>query len=153
MVSLELRVPPLAIFVLVAVAMRSLAGIAPALSFAFPGQTILALGLVLAGVLIGALALGAFRRAQTTFHPMRPGEASTLVTSGVYRYSRNPMYLGVLLVLWGWAVHLDNALAFIGLPVFVAYLNRFQIKPEERALRAKFGAAYADYAKSVGRWL
>ncbi len=153
MVKLELRIPPVALFILVAVAMRALSGILPALSFAFPGKSIVGAALAIAGVLVAAAGLFAFRRAQTTFDPTRPERASALVARGVYRFSRNPMYLGILLVLLGWAVQLANVLAFLGLPVFVAYLDRFQIAPEERALRAKFGAAFAAYEKSVRRWL
>jgi protein-S-isoprenylcysteine O-methyltransferase Ste14 len=67
--------------------------------------------------------------------------------------SRNPMYVGLLLLLAGWALHLSHPLALLGLPAFVAYMNRFQIAPEERALRAKFGPAYEDYARAVRRWL
>ncbi|MFP5406472.1 MAG: methyltransferase family protein, partial [Gammaproteobacteria bacterium] len=86
-------------------------------------------------------------------NPTRPGAASSLVLGGPYRFSRNPMYLGVLLVLVGWAVYLSNVLAFVVLPLFVLYLNRYQIAPEERALSARFGASFDEYRKSVRRWL
>jgi protein-S-isoprenylcysteine O-methyltransferase Ste14 len=153
MENLELRIPPVAVFVLVTVAMRALAGVVPALSFDLPGKTFVAIGLAVAGLLIGIVGLVEFARARTTFHPNHPEKASALVTSGVYRFSRNPMYLGVLLVIAGWAVHLANIAAFFGLPVFVAYINRFQIAPEERVLRAKFGASFTAYERSVRRWL
>lgn len=79
--------------------------------------------------------------------------AATLVVLGIYRFSRNPMYIGVLFALTGWAVFLSHALAFLFLPGVVAYLNRFQIAPEERVLLAKLGQAYATYMQSVRRWL
>ena len=153
MIKLELRIPPLALFVLVAVAMQVLAGIVPSLAFTLPGKTVIAVGLASVGVLLGVAGLVSFRRAKTTFHPMRPEQASALVTSGIYRFSRNPMYLGVLFVLAGWGAQLANVIAFSGLVVFVAYLNRFQIAPEERVLREKFGAAFAAYEKAVRRWI
>ena len=104
----------------------------------------------------GALALAgsiAFKRASTTINPLRPTNASSLVTSGIYRYTRNPMYLGLLLVLVGWAVHLSSVLALPGPLVFVFYIRRFQIEPEERVLAAKFGQSYSDYTSQVRRWL
>jgi protein-S-isoprenylcysteine O-methyltransferase Ste14 len=76
-----------------------------------------------------------------------------MVTSGVYGVSRNPMYVGFLLVLIGWAAFLSHALAFALLPLFVAYMNRFQIEPEERALSAKFGGQFQEYRRSVRRWV
>jgi len=76
-----------------------------------------------------------------------------MVTSGIYRLSRNPMYVGILLMLAAWAVYLANILSASWLPLFVGYMNRFQITPEENALLAKFGGAYASYLKTVRRWL
>ena len=76
-----------------------------------------------------------------------------LLTSGPYAFTRNPMYLGLLLVLLGWAAYLSNALACVFLPAFVLYMNRFQIGPEERALAALFGQAFLDYKNRVRRWV
>ena len=84
---------------------------------------------------------------------MKPESASSLVVSGIYRFTRNPMYLGMLLVLSGWAIFLSNALSFLFLPAYVVYMNRFQIGPEERALAAKFPQPFADYRSEVRRWL
>ena len=80
-------------------------------------------------------------------------QSSSVVASGVYRHSRNPMYLGLLLVLSGWALYLSNAAPALLLPAFVGYMNRFQIEPEERILAAKFGAPFTDYVAAVRRWL
>jgi len=73
--------------------------------------------------------------------------------SGVYRLTRNPMYLGFLLVLLGWAIFLSNALAFLLLPAFIFYMNRFQIEPEEKALTSLFGQQFVAYTSRVRRWL
>jgi protein-S-isoprenylcysteine O-methyltransferase Ste14 len=94
-----------------------------------------------------------FRRARTTVNPLKPESASSLVASGVYRVSRNPMYVGLCLVLLGWAVMLSNVLAYAIVPVFVLYMNRFQIGPEEAALERVFGADYVAYRARVRRWL
>ena len=113
----------------------------------------LAAAVVLGGGLIALAGVLEFHRAHTTVNPMAPQKASALVTSGVYRITRNPMYLGMLLVLAGWAVWLGNAAAFVGLPLFVAVLNLLQIAPEERVLRERFGDAFTRYAARVRRWI
>ena len=79
--------------------------------------------------------------------------SSCVVTWGVYSITRNPMYLGLLMILTGWAIFLSNALALLFLPLFVLYINRFQIKPEERALTAIFGQDYLAYQGRVRRWI
>ncbi len=103
-------------------------------------------GVALAGVL-------AFRRARTTVNPLAPQRASALVTSGIYRVTRNPMYLGMLIVLAGWAVWLGNAAAWLGLPLSVALLTVLQIRPEERILAERFGEDFKRYAARVRRWI
>jgi protein-S-isoprenylcysteine O-methyltransferase Ste14 len=95
----------------------------------------------------------AFRRAQTTVNPLTPQATSSLVTTGIYRYSRNPMYVGLLFVLAGWGCYLANGLALLVLPLFVASMTRWQIIPEERFMAAKFGAEFEAYKRSVRRWL
>jgi protein-S-isoprenylcysteine O-methyltransferase Ste14 len=98
-------------------------------------------------------ALVGFLRAKTTVNPIKPASTSSLVLTGPYRFSRNPMYLGQLLLLLGWATFLANGVAYLFAPVFVLYINRFQIVPEERSLCAKFGAEFLAYKARVGRWL
>ena len=83
---------------------------------------------------------------------LKPETASALVVAGIYRHTRNPMYVGFGLVLVGWGIFLGNALAFIFLPAFVLHMNRFQIRPEERALAKIFGPEFAAYQSRVRRW-
>ena len=115
----------------------------------------LAIALVVAGVGVAFMVLGgmAFRRAKTTSNPIKPHAASSLVITGVYRYTRNPMYVGATLVLVGWAFYLGSLPAFVGPVVFVLYITRFQIIPEERVLRGKFGPEFAEYQARVPQWL
>jgi protein-S-isoprenylcysteine O-methyltransferase Ste14 len=94
-----------------------------------------------------------FRVRRTTVNPTRPAAATALVQDGVYRWTRNPMYVGLALGLAGVAVGLSNLGAMVLLPAFVAWIDRFQIVPEERALLAKFAAAFTDYSARVRRWL
>jgi protein-S-isoprenylcysteine O-methyltransferase Ste14 len=125
---------------------------APLLRFDLPGQNWLAVVLISAGFLIGIAGVVTFRRARTTVDPRKP-RASSLVTWGVYALSRNPMYLGGLIMLLGWALFLSNALAFLFLPAYILYIDRFQIAPEERALTSLFGETYAAYQVRARRWL
>ena len=110
-------------------------------------------------ILIGAgllfvLAGGiSFRRARTTVNPLKPEAASALVTSGIYRYTRNPMYVGFALWLLAWGLYLASPLVLLGVLGFVLYMNRLQIAPEERALGRLFGADFAAYRQRVRRWL
>ena len=114
---------------------------------------ILAVLLVLTGLGIGLTAVLEFRKAQTTINPVNPESSSTLVDTGIFSKTRNPMYLGVLLILSGWAVYLANPLTAAGLLVFVLYITRFQIMPEERALTGIFAREFEDYCNRVGRWI
>jgi protein-S-isoprenylcysteine O-methyltransferase Ste14 len=97
--------------------------------------------------------LSLFLKLHTTPNPMRPGAATHLVTTGLYRYSRNPMYLGMLVMLLGWWIWLGSLTPILLLPVFVYVLVKMQIEPEEEALEAHFGDRYRDYKSSVPRWL
>jgi protein-S-isoprenylcysteine O-methyltransferase Ste14 len=150
---LELKVPPVALVFLVAALMWLVSWAMPALGFEFPSGNVLAASVAVAGAIISGLGIVSFRQARTTVNPMKPDSTSSLVVSGIYRLTRNPMYLGFLSVLFAWAIFLSNALAFVFLPVFVLYMNRFQIKPEEKALRALFGPQFVMYTARVRRWL
>lgn len=108
---------------------------------------------LLAGIGIMLLAAVTMSRANTTLLPFTPERASSLVTTGVFGYSRNPIYLGDVLLLLAWALWLQSVPALLGLMVFVAYMNRVQIAAEERALTLRFGQAYTDYCARVRRWL
>lgn len=151
--ALELKLPPVPLALAIGGLMWLAAGQWPALAFTLPGRIVVAAVLGVAGMAFAVAGVAAFRQAMTSFDPTRPGAASVLVSSGVYRYSRNPMYVGLLLMLGGWAAFLAHALGFLFLPAFVAYLNRFQIAPEERVLAAKFGADFAAYTEAAPRWL
>lgn len=125
----------------------------PALGFKVPGATILAAGLAAAGGLVALLGVAAFRRVKTTVNPLQPAAASHLVVAGIYRHTRNPMYLGMLLVLVGWGVFLDHALGLGLALLFIPLMNRLQIQPEERILAKIFGHHFTTYQSTVRRWL
>ncbi len=150
---LELRVPPLAVVFVTGVLMW-LADLAlPRLRMELPGRSVAAIALALAGSFCALAGVIEFRRARTTTNPMKPDGASTLVTGGIYTRTRNPMYLGFVLVLLGWGAYLQSSASFFLPPAFVLYMNRFQIGPEERILVGIFGDAFAAYRAKVRRWL
>src|SRR6185295_14404560 len=130
---LELKFPPVVVVVLTATLMWLVSRVVPEFAFGIPARDLLAVSLAVVGVGASILGIAAFRRARTTVNPMNPDASSALVRSGIYSRTRNPMYLGFLLILAAWAVFLSNVLAFFLLPAFVVYMNRFQIEPEERA--------------------
>ncbi|MDE3015125.1 MAG: isoprenylcysteine carboxylmethyltransferase family protein, partial [Gemmatimonadota bacterium] len=109
--------------------------------------------LVVVGGLIAGGAVWQFRDSDTTVDPRRPEAPSTMVTGGVYRWTRNPMYLAFALLLAGWACLLGGGRGLMLVPVFMLYLSRFQIRPEERALEELFEAEYREYADRVRRWI
>lgn len=151
--SLELKIPPLIVALILGLLMWLLAHLTPGLTAALPYRAAVAGLLLGAGVLVALAGVVEFRRAQTTVDPTRPRNASAVVTGGIYALTRNPMYLGFLLALAAWAAWLGNLPACLVLPAFVKYMNRFQIAPEERFLSGKFGAGYEAYLLRVRRWI
>jgi len=133
--------------------MWALAAAFPGFAVDFPYQTVLAGALIGGGLMLDLVSILSFRSAQTTVSPLAPERTSRLVTTGLYRYTRNPMYLGLLVILIGAGLLSGSLLAVAVLPGFVAYLTIFQIRPEERRLSALFGNEYERYRQEVRRWL
>jgi protein-S-isoprenylcysteine O-methyltransferase Ste14 len=148
---LELKILPAVIGAVTAMGMWLVSRALP--TFSFLPLRVVAVGMGLTGVAITGSAMLSFWRAHTTTNPMKPSSASFLVASGIYGFTRNPMYLGPFFVLVGWALYLGNALGFLFLPAFVLYMNRFQIEPEERALTTRFGQEFVAYTFRVRRWI
>lgn len=151
--SLELKIPPVVVSAAVAAVMLGAARLVPSGGFRWPFASVVAIGLVAAGIAVAVAGVVSFRRAKTTVNPLQPAGASSLVATGIYRRSRNPMYLGMLLVLLGLGVALGNALSLALALLFVPLMNWLQIGPEEKILAALFGAEYLAYRTQVRRWL
>ena len=153
MTTLETRFPPVALALTIGflmwIADRSL----PQFAFLLPIRGLLAITSGAFGAVIGIAGVIEFRRAQTTVNPLRPYAAGSLVVTGVFAWTRNPMYLGLALGLLGWSLWLGNFAAVVLLPVFVAYLSRFQIFPEEQVLERHFGTEFTEYRNRVRRWI
>jgi protein-S-isoprenylcysteine O-methyltransferase Ste14 len=151
--QLELKVPPPAVGLIVAAAMWQLARMFPLVDAPFLARISLAVVMAVLGLCLDLSALNLFFRKRTAINPMKPQNTSVMVVSGIYHFTRNPMYLGMACILIAWALYLDSVFALAGSVLFVLYINQFQIKPEERFLLNKFGTAYADYLKRVRRWV
>ena len=150
---LELKVPPVALFILVLVASYFSAQQLSAGTIGMPFKfIILGVGIVLSGV-IGLAGVWEFRKQKTTVNPIKVETASTVVDSGVFGYTRNPMYLGLFILLFCFGYFFQNIFSVLLSFAFVIYMNQFQIKPEERALEQLFGAEYVDYKQKVRRWI
>lgn len=151
--KLEMKVPPLLWGGLTALGMRWTARQCPGLEISLVHPWLWGALFAFAGAGVAFSGVSQFRRHQTTVNPLSGERVTSLVTDGVYRYSRNPMYLGMLLILVGWATLLANWAAFAYLPLFVKLLTELQIKPEERLLKEKFGQEYLEFLSSSARWI
>jgi protein-S-isoprenylcysteine O-methyltransferase Ste14 len=153
MKPLEHRIPPPLLLLILGGAMGAvlLGQTPPALPTVY--RCVFAVLFFLAAGVFGFPAIRAFAQARTTINPVAIDQASSLVTSGIYQVTRNPMYVALTLLLCAWAFWLARPLAALGPVAFVLFINRFQIVPEERVLVDKFGDAYQDYRKAVRRWL
>lgn len=153
MPSLELKIPPPIVALLCALVMWAIARntlpyfIRPELKWA------LIVIFVVMGMAFTMAGVFAFHRKKTTVNPLHPEKSSSLVTHGVYRITRNPMYCGMAMFLIAWAIFLDSPMAFAGLPVFIFYIHYFQIIPEEKILAKLFGETFTNYQAQVRRWL
>jgi protein-S-isoprenylcysteine O-methyltransferase Ste14 len=150
---LELKIPPPLVALLLALALYAALGPTAAAQAPGPVRWSLIGALVGLGAAFDLSAVWVFHRAKTTVNPLKPATASTLVSGGVYRITRNPMYVGMACFLIAWAAYLWTPWALLGPVAFVAYITRFQIRPEETVMANKFGADYRAYQARVRRWL
>ncbi|MEM9255896.1 MAG: isoprenylcysteine carboxylmethyltransferase family protein [Pseudomonadota bacterium] len=150
---LEHRIPPPIVAAAAAFAMWELARSSQSIDMGATVRNGLMLLTLIAGLAFTLGGIVSFRRANTTVNPLKPRQATALVTSGVYRLSRNPMYVGMLWLLLAWGFYLGSPLAFLPIPLFIWYISRYQITPEERALLDLFGTEFQAYRARVRRWL
>ncbi len=151
--KLELKIPPVAVAFAGIMSMWITSALIPQWTCRLPWRNEFAVSLIIIGALFGISGILAFRKINTTVNPMKPESASLLVATGVFSMSRNPMYLGLFFVLASWGVYLSHPLSLGCLLVFVGYMTRFQIIPEEKALLQLFGQEYGDYKRNTRRWL
>ncbi|MEN8798558.1 MAG: isoprenylcysteine carboxylmethyltransferase family protein [Flavobacteriaceae bacterium] len=149
---MALKIPPFLVYMIFGGLMYLLSMFLPVGYFDFFGRFILIKILIVLGMVICITAIVQFFRNKTTMDPSDPSKTTVLVTRGIYNYTRNPMYFSMLLFLLAWGLWLGNAFNTILAAGFVAYMNRFQIIPEETALKMRFGKAYVQYLAMVRRW-
>jgi protein-S-isoprenylcysteine O-methyltransferase Ste14 len=153
MSRLELRIPLDLVWLVAAGLTWLIATVTPRLHLSLAWRGPAAAALISAGVVLIVASRAALARADTTFSPVAPARSSSLVTTGVYRFTRNPMYLGMTLALVALAVLLASPEALVVSLAFVAYIDRFQVRPEERVLRVLFGTDCDAYRARVRRWV
>jgi protein-S-isoprenylcysteine O-methyltransferase Ste14 len=153
MSSLELKIPPDVVWLATAVLMWLGSRVTPALALPDVLRRVLGLSMIAAGTILIVAARLALQESATTWRPTEPGRTTTLVTSGVYRFSRNPIYLGMEIVLLSLAVVLASPVAALLSALFVVYVDRFQIQPEEMTLAVAFGQDFRDYTRRTRRWI
>lgn len=150
---MNLLIPPPIVALVSAGFIYSAAYLFPDLTFEIPFQTVFAALISLVGVTIDLVSVRRFFVSGTTVTPISPEKTSSLVTGGLYAFSRNPMYLGLAFILTGFTVWMANLAGFVVVAGFVLYITRFQIMPEEKVLSEKFGAIYEEYRSKTRRWL
>ncbi|MDZ7715196.1 MAG: isoprenylcysteine carboxylmethyltransferase family protein [Balneolaceae bacterium] len=150
---MKLKIPPALVAVFIAGMMWLLNYLLPVGNLYLPGTRLVAVTLFVIGGIIGVISLYQFFKIKTTINPHNPEKTSQLVVNGLYNVSRNPMYLALFILLVAYATVLHNIFNLLILPIFVWYMNRFQIIPEEQALSEKFGEDFEEYRSQVRRWL
>lgn len=150
---MKLLIPPPVQAIICAAGMWVVSQRFPSLDFTFAFQQYLAIAICALGILIDLVSVGLFAKLKTTVSPFSPHKTEKLVTTGFYQYTRNPMYLGMVVILTGLGIWLGNFGSFILIPGFMWFVTHFQIIPEEEILREKLGDEYENYTKRVRRWI
>lgn len=150
---LELLIPPPVVMLITALIMWLLDAFFPAFTFNLISSPIAAIIVGLIGLGISVAGSISFLRAKTTLNPKKLADTSILVISGIYRFTRNPMYLGILIMLVAWGMFLGNVLSLLWTITFILYMHRYQIQPEERFLQDKFGDEFVLYKTKVRPWI
>ena len=153
MKALELKIPPPVYALSLGIVMWFLNQSLPLLRFIESPWNKIGMAIIVIAIVLDSSSLFLFLKKRTTINPMKPTSTEGLVTAGLYKITRNPMYVGLLVILFGYAVWLGSLTPFLILPAFYWLITQMQIKPEERILEKKFGQEYLDYKNKVKRWL
>ena len=150
---MRLKTPPAVQLFISALLMWIISIYAANFRFIFKLSNELALFCLIIGGTIIVFGIAAFRKAETTVNPLHPDKASSLVNMGIYQYTRNPMYFGLLLILFSIGFYLQNLASMFVLPIYIWFISKYQIIPEEEALHKLFGQDYVNYQDRVRRWI
>ncbi len=150
---MELKVIPVVQVIIAVLLMIVFSKLWPELRLNWPAHKQIAIILFSLAIVVGISAIVSFKRHKTTVNPTKPEASTSVVSSGVYSWSRNPMYLAMLISLISVAYYLQHITALPVILIFIAYMTRFQIIPEEKMLTKIFSQQYLDYQSNVRRWL
>lgn len=153
MKSLENRFPPPFVTLIIGAAMWGVSKLTSPIPIEATLHYALTGVIGMFALIVGPAGILEFRRRRTTINPIQIDQASRVVTSGIFRFTRNPMYVGLTALLTTWAVWLAVPLSLLGPLAFALFTHRFQILPEERVMSAKFGRDYDEYRRRVRRWM
>lgn len=151
--ALELKIPPVLVVLIAAIGIYFTRVLVPINVLSIEHSKLIFYVIFAIGVIIGVTGAVTFKLAKTTVNPVEIDKASSLVSHGIFKYSRNPMYLAMVFVLIALAIRTQNVISPVFIVAFIAYMNRFQILPEERMLKKLFGQAYEVYLGKVRRWV
>ncbi len=153
MTKLEMKIPPVVVTLLTALLMWGSSLLLSQSHWSFTLRLLLFILLVIIGGSVALLGVWQFYKNKTTVNPIDPNNVNGIVCDGIYKYTRNPMYVGLALLLMGLVFLLGKLLLLFWVVFFVIYITKFQIKPEEQFLSNKFGKEFENYKKSVRRWV
>jgi len=151
MKSLETKIPPLIVVLFFLVLIFFLRNLLQVFTFTF--QIYVSFFFLCLATAFFSTGIIEFRKYKTTLNPLIPEESSALLTKGVFKFSRNPIYLALLNLLICFSIYLGSFFGLIILPLFVIYMNQFQIKPEEKAMLKLYGKEFENYCSKVRRWI
>ena len=118
----------------------------------FNYSNILSLFFFISGIIIIIISFQMFKRKKTTINPIKIEKASSLVTNGIFKYSRNPMYFGMVLILISTGIKFNFYGGILMIVIFICFITYFQILPEERAMLKLFGKDFINYKNKTRRW-
>ena len=153
MSSLELKIPPVIVFLVAALGLYFTPIVGTYSMILGSYIKVISIAVLFIAIFIGVLGVITFKKAKTTVHPVNITKTSSLVTNGIFSYSRNPMYLAMALVIVSMSIHTNNVLSLLWVLPYCAFITQFQIKPEEKMLLSLFNQDYVQYMSSVRRWL
>ena len=151
--NFELKIPPVLVTLITILIAYVLAKAIPITIIDILYNDVVAGCFIFLGFVLILNSLFIFKYHETTANPLKPETSSTLVTTGTYKLSRNPIYLGLLLIVLGMIIYYKALSSIIIIPIFIWYMTQYQIIHEENAMKSLFGSEYENYYQRVRRWL
>ena len=151
MINIETKIPPPIVGLIFGILINYTKDIFPNLEI--KNDNLLGIFTIIVGLVCILSAINLFKKYKTTITPLNPSSATNLITNGIYKFSRNPMYLGMLLILAGISIMVNPIGGLLLMLIFLNYINKFQIIPEEKAMADLFKDEFLEYKEKVRRWI